>query len=210
MNEIDACWSRIGIAGNHSCPELVRVIHCRNCAVFTRAARQALDRPAPADYLEQWAERVAAAAERDGGEVLSTVVFRLGGTCVALPTSVFIEAVDPCPVHRIPHRTHTVLLGVANIRGELQLCVSLGALLAIDAEAVAVGRPRLAVIEQDDGRWAFPVDDMLGVHRIARDDLASPPPDAGAFVQARFALDGAAVELLDAALVGSALRRAVA
>ena len=212
MTEIDACWSRIGIAGDHTCAELPRVIHCRNCAVFAAAARQALERPAPADYLAQWAERVASVAEEERGETLSSVVFRFASTHVALPTVAFVEAVEPRTVHAVPHRSSEVLLGIANIHGELQLCVSLAARLSLASGDAAATRPRLAVIEQGGERWAFPVDEIVGVYRIARDDL-EPSRDATAaspFVSARFGLSGQQVDLLDAELVCAALRRAVA
>jgi chemotaxis-related protein WspD len=206
----DPCWSRIGIDGDHSCPELAAVIHCRNCAVFTRAARQVLDRPAPPDYLAQWAARLAAPEDEAVGETLSTVVFQLAGEHFALPTAAFVEAVAPRPVHSMPHRRGGVLAGLANIRGELQLCVSLAALLALPAAAAPPARPRLAVIEHDDARWAFAADEILGVHHVAVDDLAPAPPEAGIFVSRRFALRDATVSLLDADLLCAALRQAVA
>ncbi|MEO8602273.1 MAG: chemotaxis protein CheW [bacterium] len=212
MTDVDFCWSRIGIDGDHSCAELARVIHCRNCAVFARAARLALERPAPDDYLEQWAERVVAASSDEPGEVLSSLVFRLGETHLALPTVAFIEAVELPPVHAVPHRRNDVLLGLANVRGELELCVSLSALLAVARDAGATRRPRLVVIEQDGERWAFPVDDILGVHRIAQAALTAPgdADPGGPFVRAAFALGARAVALLDAELVCAGLRRAVA
>ncbi len=49
-----SCWNEIGIRGDQSCPELVTAIHCRNCSVFAAAARNFLDRPAPAGYLAEW------------------------------------------------------------------------------------------------------------------------------------------------------------
>ena len=43
--EIRACWNEIGVQGNGSCPELRKVIHCRNCPVYSKAGVQLLDRP---------------------------------------------------------------------------------------------------------------------------------------------------------------------
>src|SRR5258706_152676 len=31
---IDACWNRIGVRGDGSCPELARHVHCRHCPAF--------------------------------------------------------------------------------------------------------------------------------------------------------------------------------
>lgn len=212
---IDQCWQRIGVGGDGSCAELAQVVHCRNCPVFSRAARQVLDRPAPPAYLQQWAERLAEAEDEVAGDTLSTVVFRLAGHVLALPTAAVVEAVEPRPVHRIPHRGGAILRGLVNVRGELLLCVSLAGLLALAAgdDGAAAPRPRLAIAELDAARWAIPVDAVLGVHRIARDALQAPRADDAAAITARFALDdagGLAVALLDPAQTGAALRQAVA
>jgi len=214
--DIDFCWSRIGVAGDGTCPELTRVIHCRNCEVYARAGRQLLEQAAPADYLEQWAAQLAAPPAEDDPDTVSTVVFRLGGEHLALPTAAFAEAVDTRPVHRVPHREGEVLLGIVNVRGELQLCVSLAALLSIAprADAAPDRRARLAVIERADERWVFPVDAMLGVHKVARRALAAPPAtvtrDHASLTTALFELAGERVALLDAEQVFARLRRAVA
>ena len=50
------CWRTIGIAGDKSCPELERFIHCRNCPVLAEAARTFFDRAAPAGYIDAWRE----------------------------------------------------------------------------------------------------------------------------------------------------------
>jgi chemotaxis-related protein WspD len=204
------CWSTIGIEGDHSCPELAAVIHCRNCSVFTRAARQVLERPAPDDYLAQWAARLALPEEEEQGETRSLVVFVLAGRHFALPTATFVEAVEPRPVHAVPHRRGGVLAGLANIRGELQLCVSLPALLALPPADAVPARPRLAVIEHAEARWAFAVDDLLGVRRVEVDDFGAPNGEDGELVEHHFPLRGVTVALLDPDRLCSALRQAVA
>lgn len=35
----DHCWSKIGVSGDRTCPELQSFVHCRNCPVFAAAAR---------------------------------------------------------------------------------------------------------------------------------------------------------------------------
>jgi chemotaxis-related protein WspD len=215
IEPIDHCWSRIGVDGDGSCPELARVIHCRNCEVYARAGRQLLEQPPPADYLERWAAQLAAPLDSDDAETLSTVVFRLAGERLALPTTAFVEAIEVRPIHRVPHRSNAVFLGLANVRGELQLCVSLAALLSIEPDTgEPARRPRFAVIERDGQRWVFPVDELLGVHRVARQALAAPPAtvsgDARALTSALFELAGGRVALLDPELVFTRLRRAFA
>ena len=102
------------------------------------------------------------------------------------------------PIHRVPHRTDRLLLGLANIRGELLLCVSLRELLGIEENSPhpnslptnrpcsawcpsvpgegtfglgsksissPVAKERLMVVEQEQTRWVFPVDEVDGVYR---------------------------------------------
>src|SRR5947209_14499105 len=90
---IVSCWNAIGVGGDRSCPELVAAIHCRNCPVFAAAARTFLDRPAPDDYLAEWA-RLLDAPDADGSgaesesegtrDGIGVVIFRLGSEWLAL------------------------------------------------------------------------------------------------------------------------------
>src|SRR5437667_10341199 len=99
------CWNLIGIAGDRSCPELERHIHCRNCPVFSKAARGFFDHPAPEGYLAEWGRLLAAPVTPAESEDLSVLIFRLGNEWLALRTRVVVEVTTPRPVHRIPHRS---------------------------------------------------------------------------------------------------------
>ena len=70
------------------------------------------------------------------------------------------------------------------------------------------------MIEGNDHRWIFPVDEMLGVTRIPRRMLMPPPAtvtgDRQAMTSALFELDGARVALLDPELLMARLQRAFA
>jgi chemotaxis-related protein WspD len=211
---VDVCWTRIGVAGDRSCPELPRVVHCRNCEVYAHAGRQLLDQQAPPGYLEEWAAQLAAAETDTASAMLSAVIFRLGAERLALPTSIFVEIVELRSVHRIPHRSNATLLGLAVIGGELQLCVSLASLLGIGAGVANGSRARLAVIEREHDRWVFPVDELLGVERIEQHTLGQPPAtvarDAAALTTALFPWRESTVALLDADLLFAALHTVVA
>ncbi|MEY3204624.1 MAG: hypothetical protein RLZZ21_955 [Planctomycetota bacterium] len=179
------CWRTIGIAGDKTCPELATFIHCRNCPVLAEAARTFFDRDAPAGYLDIWREILeepAAAVETDSTSVL---VFRLGTEWFALPAAVLVEVTTPRPLHRIPHRAGGGLAGIVNIRGQLQLCMSLHALLGLAggpqtaAAAAADSTARFMVVERtcDAGldRWVLGVDEVAGVHRVARSAVRAVP-----------------------------------
>ena len=40
--EICACWNQIGVQGDATCPELPKVVHCRNCPVYAAGGRALL------------------------------------------------------------------------------------------------------------------------------------------------------------------------
>jgi chemotaxis-related protein WspD len=137
------CWNRIGIFGDRSCPELEAHVHCRNCPVFASAARTFFDRPAPEGYLAEWTLWLASSEElarHEAGENLAesdrervgVLIFRLGREWLAFRIQTVAEVTVPRPVHRIPHRSNEILVGLVNLRGQLQLCVSLYGLLGVE------------------------------------------------------------------------------
>ena len=67
------------------------------------------------------------------------------------------------------------MLGVANIRGELLICVSLGAALGIAGQTGASATSRLAVIVREGDRFVFPADEIAGLHRFDDEHLAPVP-----------------------------------
>src|ERR1700677_3392689 len=93
----DDCWSRIGVSGDRTCPELNSHIHCRNCPVFATAARTFFDRPAPEGYLSGWSRWLNGSVGQNAGEEVvqaeidcqsqeervSVLIFRLGAESLA-------------------------------------------------------------------------------------------------------------------------------
>ena len=61
------------------------------------------------------------------------LIFRLGPEWLAFRTQTIAEVTTPRPVHRVPHRTNEVFLGLVNLQGQVQLCVSLHGLLGVAA-----------------------------------------------------------------------------
>ena len=47
------CWNHIGVSGDGTCPELVKVVHCHNCPVYAAGGRSLLEREPPAEYLHE-------------------------------------------------------------------------------------------------------------------------------------------------------------
>jgi chemotaxis-related protein WspD len=200
---IDACWNRIGAMGDRSCPELAKSVHCRNCPVFITAGQQLFEREPSAEYLEECTRQLAEGVSDEVADTVAVVVFRLGEEWLAVDVGVVVEVAEPRAAHGIPHRSNELLTGIVNIRGELQLCISLHNLLGIAVAAEPTGRAmegpsaaagkaeadrtggagaesarptgRLLVVESRQQRWAFAVDEVAGVYRVGVDRMGNVP-----------------------------------
>lgn len=217
---VDDCWNRIGVRGDRSCPELETHRHCRNCPVYAAGATTMLDAAPPAGYVDEWTAHVArpkAAAEADARR--SLVVFRIGAEWLALPTSAVTEVANLLPVHSLPHRRGGAVLGLANIRGELLICVSLGDVIGVERSAEtrhdrrnAIYR-RLLVINRDEVRAVCPVDEVLGIHQVRPRDLKDVPSTvahaSSTYSTTLWSLDGRSVGVLDDQLVFYSLKRSL-
>lgn len=173
------CWNTIGVAGNHSCQELSRHIHCHNCPVYSAAAAQFLDRPLPIEYRLEWTEHFAREKKIATPAKTSAVVFRIGTEWMGMPTQAFQEIAERRAMHSLPHRRRGIVLGIVNVRGELLLCASLGKLLGLENTAMIKRQiavfDRMLVADWHGQRFAFPVDEVHGVHRFHSADLREPP-----------------------------------
>ena len=216
---IDDCWNRIGVWGNEKprCQELENVIHCVNCKVYSGAGRLLLDREADREYIGNWSEQLKQEKNRKHENDISVVVFRIADEWLALSAKLFHEVVDMRVVHRVPHSRSAVLRGLINIRGELQLCVSMGQLLGIEKRArqakssqIGMGE-RMVVITNESDRYVFPVTEVQGIHRYAPSDLQAVPTTAeqskSNYLSGVLEMNDRHVGRLDEALIFSSLRR---
>lgn len=180
--KIDDCWNRIGVWGRERprCARLDEHIHCYNCEVFRAAGHRLRDRPLPADYQAEWSEIVANRKPSRETSDLAVVIFRIGREWLAMPAPVVDEIVELRTVHSLPHRPSPVLQGLVNIRGKLGLCMSLAALLGIEAETGAPrgkrsNYPRQLVVRDGSQVFVFAAEEVLGTHRYAAADLEALP-----------------------------------
>jgi chemotaxis-related protein WspD len=215
------CWNTIGVWGSETprCQDLEHLAHCRNCQEFIRAGRELFDRSPPEGYLQTWTDALAAEKESKLSETISVLIFRLGREWLAMDTGLFREVSELQGVHKIPHCDDPVISGLVNIRGELQLCISLHALLEIekdDPSKTADGQiilPRLLVAEKDLSSWVFPADEVSGIYRYDPNRLQQVPATvsraAATYTRNIFTLGDKRVGCLDDALLFSALSRRV-
>jgi chemotaxis-related protein WspD len=180
----DQCWKNVGVMGDRSCGELQRVAHCRNCQLYEIAAKNFLNRPMADGYQEEMAVLLGLPREVAQTKAMQAVaIFRLQQEWFALAADLFQAVTTIVPVRRIPQRSDAVLLGIANVQGELQLCFSLAALLGLNAldlggEHDARGElvyPRFAVVQLTSGSWVFPVDEIVGIERFPIAAMQSAP-----------------------------------
>jgi chemotaxis-related protein WspD len=216
----DACWNSIGVRGDGSCGELERYVHCRNCPVYAQAALSVLDGDAQADYSEEWTAHVARPKRGADGDTQTVVIFRIGPEWLALPMRAVSEVADLRPIHSLPHRRSDLVLGLANVRGELLVCVSLGQVLGLEQSAEAnreIRRgayPRLLVIRRDNVRSACPVDEVHGVHRVRSREMKNVPATVArataTYSKAILSWKGVSVGILDDQLLCYTLQRSLA
>jgi chemotaxis-related protein WspD len=209
------CWNKIGGNGDGTCAELDKFVHCRNCPVYSAAARQLLDRSPPPDYRHGWVEHFSRVKHRVKPGKMSAVLFRIGAEWLALPTRTFQEVAEQRRIHSLPHRRQGILLGLINIRGELLLCVSLGRLLGIESDT-AREKPsnlcdRLVVTQWQGTLLTFPVNEIHGVHRYHPEELKEAPATVAKshsnFTHGILTWQGKPVSCLDADLMFSTLNR---
>jgi chemotaxis-related protein WspD len=220
QDTVDDCWNKIGVWGRATppCPKLEKVIHCRNCEIFSGVGRHLLDRPSPPDYVREWTELIAEKSKAVDHETASVLVFRVGDEWLALPTGIFREVSQMRPVHRIPHRTNQIVCGLANVRGELLIYISMGRLLgikkgkryALDSLKGSFAE-RLLVIEKKGHRYVFPVSEIYGIHRYLPAELHEAPTTianaSASFVKGIITLEHRHVGCLDEEVLFNSLTR---
>jgi chemotaxis-related protein WspD len=214
------CWNRIGVRGDGSCPELKQYVHCHNCPVYSAGAAELLDADAPASYVADRTAHFARPAQGVEGETRSVVIFRVASEWLALPTSVVIEVANLLPIHSLPHRPNGIVLGLASVRGELLVCVSLGQvvgaepLAAVGHERRGTAYRRLLVIRQDTVRVVCPVDEVHGIHRFHPRELKDVPATVAkatiTYSTALLPWQGHSVGTLDDQLLFYTLKRSLA
>jgi chemotaxis-related protein WspD len=220
MTMINDCWNKIGVRGDGSCSQLPLHTSCRNCPTYSAAAVSILDRAVLGEQVVQ---------SKPGGtegpvaielDTRSVVVFRIGAEWLALATSVFREVAAVRTIHSLPQRRAGAVLGLANVRGELLVCLSLARILGIEcAESPQTAHPRatdnrLLVMQQGGHLAVCPVDEVFGVERFHKRDLRPVPAilsrSGATYTSAALSWRQKLVALLDHELLFHTLTRSLA
>lgn len=217
--ENDYCWNTIGIgAAVQSCPKLKDFIHCRNCDVFKSKASLLLEMQPDAGYLAEWTSFLEDEKNEDEKSGESVFIFRLEKEWLALPTLALKEVSAPSKIHKIPHKSDNVLLGMVNIRGVMQLCFSFKAFIGIEASSEAEQNDsqnlfgiRFVVLEKGNFTWVFPVDEILDIYKYDIKKTMNIPLNvsnaSATYTKTVFQFQDRIVGYLDDELIISALKR---
>ena len=217
-NSAADCWNDIGVEGDSSCPELARFGHCRNCPIYAQAGMRFFDRSIPEGYRLDWTDSLRKEKEVYRAGTTSIIVFGIADEWLALPTALLREVIGFHSIHRVPRRSGSVLLGLVNVRGEIQLCVSLAGLFGIESKADTASENHSAkhmiVVEHGGEVWVFPVDKIHGTHRILDSNIVNPPVtverSASRLTRGVIQLEDLQVGLLDAEAILATLKKGVA
>jgi len=218
-NEINDCWNRIGIRGDGSCPELKKVILCYNCEIYSQEGLKLFERQLSEDYLNQWTEHLSRKREIEATDLISVFIFRIGQEWLAIQTQLVKEVADLRVIHSIPHRSNLILMGLVNIHGKIQLCISLKNLLGLNEEENPRENgdrkifKRMIVLEWEGDNWAFPVDEVRDIYHFQPNKLRNVPETVAktsiSFTKGIIEYQGNNAGYLDHELVFSSLKRRI-
>ncbi|MDB5839475.1 MAG: chemotaxis protein CheW [Herminiimonas sp.] len=220
---IDDCWNQIGIRGDSTCPQLPEYVHCRNCPTYSAAASILLDRALPDGQAGAWNGADAAPVNGFASDTESVMIFRIGAEWLGLPVALVREIAESRMIHSLPHQRNQSVLGIANIRGALVICVALAKLLGLD-ETAGTRRgheqkpertlsERMLVVNHDGQPAVFPVAEVHGIHRYDATVLKAAPTTvtraAATCIRGVLEWRGNTVGVLDGELLFYALNRSL-
>lgn len=132
------------------------------------------DRAPPPGYLEEWTRHLESPPPEAAGDRVQVLVFVLGRECWALELPLCLEVLAPGRSHSLPHPRPDVVLGLAGVRGRLDLLVSLGPLLGCETSR----QPEhwLVFGSGTTHRFVTPVDRIEGAMALERSALQTSPP----------------------------------
>ena len=164
--DIDDCWNRIGVFSKDekSCQRLLEFAHCQNCDQYINSGRLLLNRPLSDDYRRELSERLRQPLKQEAKTTRRAFIFRAGDEWLGVKSSLIKEVVDMGPIHSIPHKSSRIFRGIVNIRGRLELCVSIGGVLRIKPSArQGIPAPERLIVAAKGGQSiVFPVSEVMG------------------------------------------------
>jgi len=89
------------------------------------------------------------------------VLARVGSSWFAVPAARVLRVTRAVTPHRIPHRTHRALRGLANIDGEVAIVMDLASLCGFGWSPSGTAAARMIVVGERGARHGVPVHEPL-------------------------------------------------
>lgn len=206
------CWTKEGLWGDSSCPELAARIHCHNCPVYSAAGKKLFDRRIPDEYADEWSEEISMAESESGEKKLPYFLFKCNGENLAMDMRAVSEVGRDRFIHRIPHKTDGIISGLANINGELVIAVDIAKLFGLHkGENIAKDSMRMIVCSSGDDKFAFRVEKISGMALVDGELLRDVPvtlgKSLGGFIEKTFDWNGERYGVVDFELFVHAIIR---
>ena len=132
-------------------------------------------RPLTQQELEANAEAFARVIERERANDVHVVLARVGSSWIAVPAGRVLRVTRAVAPHRIPHRRHRALRGLANIEGEVAIVMDLAALCGFEWAPGDDSAARMIVLGDRGAAWAFEADEVPGTIAGNAADLLPAP-----------------------------------
>jgi len=211
-SQINDCWNQIGVWRQQDdiCPKLATVIHCRNCETYINAGLVLLDRELPENYTAENTESYKTTKADQDNASLSCIIFRIESEWYALKTALLAEICETCEIHTIPHNKQKILSGVVNIRGEIEICISLKELCTnVSHDKNSTHHARMIIINLDSGKYAYHADEVMGIFKIDESEIKQAPTSISAtgthLIQGMFDFKETSIGLIDPELMNNKL-----
>lgn len=186
----------------------------------TISANKLLERIPDESYILEWSELLQEQKNKtERKDEKSIVVFRLGREWLGMATTIFHEVAERRMVHKIPHRSGNILMGMTNLRGQLRICVNMHNLLEIEGaqqgniQSSSVIYRRMLAIQCNDEFWIFPVDEVFGIHRFDPLKMENVPvtvsKSTANYIKGMITWDNMNIGILDEELLLYSLKRSL-
>ncbi len=139
-----------------------------------------LNREPPPGYIAEWTAHIGAPVADTRRTLQQVMIFKVSGEHKALPAHLLHEVAEDCPFHTLPNRSAGALKGLVNVRGSLQTCFSLDALLRTGSAATQSAEPvrvvrRVLLVDLAAHRIALEIDDVCAVARVHEHEMRPVP-----------------------------------
>lgn len=132
-------------------------------------------RPLTPQELEANAAAFARVIERERSNDVHVVLARIGSSWLAIPAGRVLRVTRAVAPHRVPHRRHRAMRGMANIEGEVALVMDLAALCGFDWTPTKDPAARMVVLGERGAAWAFEADEVPGTVATSSAELRDAP-----------------------------------